>query len=140
MTEISENVANPFEASNTIKFGAGFDAPWLVLRSSGMTPDEAAKNNAAVLKAFIDNGVPELLSQASTKAQSVYGPAPSGNGPKEFKGGRVVAKESAGDDDCTHGRKLVEKGTWAAMFCQAEPKSSQCDPLWRQKDGTYKAK
>lgn len=38
-------------------------------------------------------------------------------------------------------RKYVAKGTWAALFCQGtDDKDKQCPPLWRQKDGSYKAK
>jgi hypothetical protein len=62
--------------------------------------------------------------------------------PKRFEAGKVVPAPTPAesDDTCRHGRKLVEKATWAAQFCQAPDKSDQCEPLWRQKDGSFRAK
>lgn len=150
MTDVNEtNPESPYEAGMTIKFGAGFDAPWWTPRVSGNTPDEVAKGSVAMLKAFVDNGGPEALAQVAAKVQSLYTPASGNSGrggaaaPKTFQGGRVQPKGDAPEgDSCPHGRTLREgqgqKGSWAAMFCNA-PKGSQCDPLWKdQKTGEFR--
>lgn len=140
----------PFEAGVTIKFGAGFDAPWWTPRVTGRTPDEVAKNTVALLKAFVDNGGPEAMVHVAAKAQAVYA-SQNGNdrgaatAPKTFRNGKVQVQQQPSapaidGDSCPHGRTLREgngqRGPWAALFCNA-PKGQQCDPLWRQKDGSF---
>ncbi|MEU9404750.1 hypothetical protein AB0E08_03405 [Streptomyces sp. NPDC048281] len=145
MPEVNQVSNAPFEAGITIKFGAGFDAPWWTPRVHGGSADEVAKGTVALLKAFLDNGGPEALVHVAKKAQGIYAPSSGGNAePKTFQGGKVQhAAPAAGNpsgDPCPHGRTLREgqgaKGPWAALFCNA-PKGSNCDPLWRKPDGSF---
>ncbi|MCX4685451.1 hypothetical protein OG401_14190 [Kitasatospora purpeofusca] len=132
----------PFHIGFTLKAASGFDAEWLTPRVQGYTAEEAAQRGAELLNAMKNAGLVELASKAAEFTRQQYkGGAGGGTAPKRFEGGKVVAKGSSGDaEDCPHGRKLFEKGDWAAMFCQAREKSDQCPPLWRQKDGSFKAK
>ncbi|MFJ8041184.1 hypothetical protein ACIRBX_11830 [Kitasatospora sp. NPDC096147] len=135
----------PFKIGFTLKAGSGFDAPWITPAVWGHDASETADRGVALLNALKGAGLIDLTAKAAEYTQSRYqGAAPSQAAqPTRFEGGKVVpASNSAGpaDDDCAHGRKLVEKGSWAALFCQAREKSDQCEPLWRQKDGSYKAK
>ncbi|XMN06928.1 hypothetical protein ACK8N7_13180 [Streptomyces griseobrunneus] len=144
------NVAapNPFMIGITLKAAAGFDAAWLTPRVYGSTGEEVAKRVLELVKALADNGVIDVVSSASVKMRESHKPMTGDAAPKKFEYGRVVTKGGGGSasagapsgDDCPHGRKLVDKGAWAAMFCQAPDKSGQCEPLWRQNDGTFKAK
>ncbi|SCD90355.1 MULTISPECIES: hypothetical protein [unclassified Streptomyces] len=141
------NVAapNPFMIGITLKGASGFDAEWLTPRVYGSTGDEVAKRVIELVKALADNGVIDIVSSASVKMRESHKSLSGDSAPKKFENGRVVAKSASpatgpSGDDCSHGRKLVDKGAWAAMFCQAPEKSAQCEPLWRQNDGTFKAK
>ncbi|MGW0087822.1 hypothetical protein ACWDWS_02205 [Streptomyces sp. NPDC003328] len=143
---------NPFVIGLTLKAGAGFDAHWITPKVYGQTADEAAERTVALIKALADKGVVEMAShaavavQASNKGGSGAASASRGgaaSAPKTFQNGRVQNKESEApaDDTCQHGRTLREgkgkNGPWAALFCDAREKSEQCDPLWRQKDGSF---
>ncbi|WP_018565017.1 hypothetical protein [Streptomyces sp. PsTaAH-124] len=153
MTE-TVNVAptpNKFAIGLTLKAGAGFDCEWITPKVYGQTADEAAQNTVDLIKALADKGVVELTSQAANAVRGAYkGTSGGGNAsrggaavPKTFSNGKVQPKaEAAPDNDtCPHGRTLREgqgaKGPWAAMFCSAREKHEQCDPLWRQKDGSF---
>ncbi|MFE5092061.1 hypothetical protein ACFRCI_17105 [Streptomyces sp. NPDC056638] len=150
MTAETTNVVapNPFEVGITLKGAAGYDAEWLTPRVSGATGEEVAKRVVELVKALADNGVIELVSNASVKMRETHQSLSGASAPKQFQGGRVVNKAassgpfdpSPSGDECNHGRKLVDKSSWAAMFCQAPEKNDQCEPLWKQKDGSFKAK
>ncbi|MFD4905019.1 hypothetical protein [Kitasatospora purpeofusca] len=138
---VTTPATTPLPAENvtlSFKGGAGYDASLLVLRAGSVGEMNSLLHaESATLKS--------LLEQAA-KVQSfntgLNAPVGAGSAPKRFENGRVTAKtspSSMGGDDCPHGRKLTEKGSWAAMFCQAREKPDQCPPLWRQKDGTFKA-
>jgi hypothetical protein len=138
---------NPFKIGLTFKASSGYDAEWITPTIYGATADEVASRTVELVQALKDHGVIELTSKAAQYAREQFkgGSGGGGSAPKRFENGRVVNKGAApsggpADDDCAHGRKLVEKGTWAALFCQAREKSDQCEPLWRQKDGSFKAK
>ncbi|MGW6597885.1 hypothetical protein [Streptomyces sp. NPDC055036] len=131
---------NPFKIGVTLKAGSGFDAPWLTPTVYGDSADETAKRAAALLKAMGDAGLLDLTSQAAGAFVDKHEPfsKPSSSSPKQFVNGRVQPKQAVSapaDDDCTHGRNLVAKANWTAMFCQ----SDACKPLWKQKDGSFKA-
>lgn len=134
----------PFVIGFTLKAASGFDAEWLTPRVYGHTAEETAQRGAELLTAMKSVGLIDLTAKAAeyTRTQYKGGAAASGSAPKKFENGRVTNKATAApaDDDCPHGRKLVEKNDWSALFCQAREKSDQCEPLWRQKDGSYKAK
>ncbi|MEU3825201.1 hypothetical protein AB0F36_07725 [Streptomyces sp. NPDC029080] len=138
---------NPFKIGLTFKASSGYDAEWITPTIYGATAEEVASRTVELVHALREHGVIELTSKAAqyTREQFKGGSAGGGSAPKRFENGRVVNKGQASsdgpaDDDCQHGRKLVEKANWAALFCQARDKSDQCEPLWRQKDGSFKAK
>jgi len=154
MTE-AVNVApasNKFAIGLTLKAGTGFEAEWITPKVYGQTAEEVSQNAVDLIKALADKGVVEMVSHAAVAVRSAHKGSGGGNAtrggaaaPKTFQGGRVVAKEeSAGSpgDSCPHGRTIREgqgkAGPWAAMFCNAQSKAEQCDPLWRQKDGSFK--
>ncbi|MFE4513790.1 hypothetical protein ACFRMQ_06265 [Kitasatospora sp. NPDC056783] len=131
----------PFTIGFTLKAASGFEAEWLTPRVQGHTAEEAAQRGAELLNSMKAAGLIELASKAAEYTREQYkGGTGSGTTPKRFEGGKVTPKSSGDAMDCPHGRKLFEKDDWAAMFCQARDKSSQCPPLWRQKDGTFKPK
>ncbi|MFJ5882649.1 hypothetical protein [Kitasatospora cineracea] len=140
----STTTREPFVIGFTFKAASGFDAEWLTPRVYGATAEEAAQRGADLITAMKSVGLIDLAAKAADYTRSQYkgsGSAAS-NSAKKFEGGKVVPKNQAagpGDDDCPHGRTAREGDTWAALFCSARSKSDQCPPLWRQKDGTYKA-
>lgn len=147
MTQPAVSAVSPskFKIGLTFKAAAGFDAEWITPTVFGETADEVAVNAVDLMKSLADKGVIDLAALAAKKVRETHQPV-AGKGansvPKTFQGGKVQTQSapSAGDDSCSHGRTLREgqgaKGPWAAMFCNA-PKGSQCDPLWRQKDGSF---
>ncbi|MFF5433447.1 hypothetical protein ACFY5K_25865 [Streptomyces griseofuscus] len=147
MTAIATPTPNPFVIGLTLKAGPGFDCEWITPKVYGGSADEAAERTVALIKALADKGVVEMTSHAAVAVRGAYkgsggGSAPRGGptAPKTFQNGKVQSAPT-GDDSCTHGRTLREgkgaKGPWAAMFCNAQNKSEQCDPLWRQPDGSF---
>ncbi|MFC9231330.1 hypothetical protein ACFTZI_20590 [Streptomyces decoyicus] len=134
-TVAAENVTLSF------KGGSGYDASLLVLRAGSVGEmAELLESEGSSLKGLLERAakIQTFNTELNTPATKAGGSAP-----KKFENGRVVNKASGdgpADDDCPHGRKLVEKSNWAALFCQAREKSDQCEPLWRQKDGSFKAK
>lgn len=142
MTTTSVTSPNGFKLGMTLKGAAGYDAEWLTPCVYGATADETAQRAVDLIKALADRGVIELVSHAAKKVRETHQPTAGKGGnatPKTFQGGKVQSA-SPGDDSCPHGRTLREgqgkNGGWAAMFCNA-PKGSNCDPLWRQKDGSF---
>lgn len=134
---------NPFRIGITLKAAAGYDAEWLTPTVYGSTGEEAAKRVRELVQALADHGVIELVSSAAVKMRATYQQPTQGDGsavPKTFSNGRVQPATPVEGDPCPHGRTPREgqgsKGAWAALFCNA-PKGAQCDPLWRQKDGSF---
>ncbi|MEN8656253.1 hypothetical protein ABCR94_38210 [Streptomyces sp. 21So2-11] len=146
MTEaVNAGTPNKFKIGMTFKAAAGYDAEWLTPTVYGQSADEVSTNAVDLMKSLADKGVIELASHAAKKVRETHQPSagkPGGAAPKTFQGGKVQSP-SAGPagDNCPHGRTLREgqgqNGPWGAMFCNA-PKGSNCDPLWRQKDGSFK--
>ncbi|MGW0876696.1 hypothetical protein ACWD3Z_40410 [Streptomyces sp. NPDC002740] len=139
-TPAATATAAPENVTLSFKGGSGYDASLLVLRAGSVSEmAELLESEGTSLKGLLERAskIQAFNTELNTPAAKAGGSAP-----KKFENGRVVNKGSDGpaDDDCQHGRKLVEKGTWAALFCQAREKSDQCEPLWRQKDGSFKAK
>jgi hypothetical protein len=136
----------PFKIGFTLKAASGFDAEWLTPTVWGHSAEETAKRGAELLTALKSEGLIDLTSKAAEYTRGQYkgsGGNPGGGGTaKRFNGGKVEQKQAApktAGDDCPHGRSLVSKSNWTALFCQAEDKGSQCEPLWKQKDGSFKA-
>ncbi|MFD8594577.1 hypothetical protein ACFV1L_06210 [Kitasatospora sp. NPDC059646] len=144
LTDTTNPTREPFVIGFTLKADAGFAGEWLTPRVYGATAEEAARRGAELLTAMKAEGLIDLTSRAAEYTRSQYkgsGTAASNSAPKRFEGGKVVKAQTAGpgDDDCPHGRTPREGDTWAALFCSARSKAEQCPPLWRQKDGSYKA-
>ncbi|MFJ9900277.1 hypothetical protein ACIQPR_43805 [Streptomyces sp. NPDC091280] len=134
----------PFKIGFTFKAASGFDAEWLTPTVYGHDAEETAQRGADLLAAMKNQGLIELTAKAAEYTRSQFkgsaGNPGGGSAPKKFQGGKVQPKKPAvADDDCPHGRSLVEKANWAAMFCNGED-GDKCDPLWRQKDGSFKAR
>ncbi|MCY0941887.1 hypothetical protein [Streptomyces antarcticus] len=146
MTEAVAAVSpNKFKIGLTFKAAAGYDAEWITPTVFGQSAEEVATNAVDLMRALADKGVIELASHAAKKVRETHQPTAGKGGnsvPKTFQGGKVqsAAPSAPGDDSCPHGRTMREgqgkNGAWAALFCNA-PKGSNCDPLWRQKDGSF---
>jgi len=140
VTSASPNGPAPFEIGFTLKAGNGFDAEWLTPRVSGHDAAETAKRGAELLTALKSEGLIDLTSKAADYTRSQYkggGGNPGGAAaPKRFNGGRVENTEAAPTnvvgDNCPHGRSLVKKPTWTALFCDG-PDGDKCEPLWQDK-------
>lgn len=145
-TAMAATSPNKFKIGLTFKAAAGYDAEWITPTVYGESAEEVAVNAVDVMKALADKGVIDLAALAAKKVRETHQSTTvlAGNSaPMTFSGGKVQAQQSTpgpDTDSCTHGRTLREgqgaKGPWAALFCNA-PKGSQCDPLWRQKDGSF---
>jgi hypothetical protein len=132
-------VGTDFEAYTiTLKFGGGYDAPWAVIRAGDA---ETAKER---IQEAQRTGLLEMIAKASGHVSTLIGDKPSGGGQSRPAprpgGGSQAPAETVDGDSCTHGRRLVDKGSWAAKFCGHPDKSQQCEPLWRDKQGNFKAK
>lgn len=135
--------ASPEAVTLSFKGGAGYDASLLVLRAPSIT-DMATllAAESATLKALLERAAKVQAFNTGLNSAGRSGPAP-----KRFENGKVVqAPETAAEtptvagDDCPHGRSLVEKPTWTALFCNSNDDNDKCAPLWRQKDGSFRAK
>ncbi|MER5883114.1 hypothetical protein ABT160_04740 [Streptomyces sp. NPDC001941] len=134
---------NKYKIGFTFKAAAGYEAEWITPTVYGMSADEVATAAVDLMKALADKGVIDLAAMAAQKVRSTHQAA--GNQPAQtpatFRSAAAQTQAPAvAGDACPHGRTLREgqgaKGPWAALFCSA-PKGSQCDPLWRQKDGSF---
>lgn len=136
--------APPFEIGLTAKAGSDFGAEWLTPRVSGYSAEETALRGVELLTAMKKHGLIDLNAQFAQYTRDQY-KGGSATAPKRFENGKVVpAKPEAGTAGytCEHGpRSFKDGGSWAAYFCgdRDRPKNEQCPPLWRQKDGSYRA-
>lgn len=139
----------PFKIGFTLKAGNGFDAEWITPAVYGHSAEDTAKRGAELLAAMKNEGLIDLASKAAEYTRSQYkggGNPGGGAAPKSFSGGRVQRRDSGGGqaapktagDECPHGRSLVSKSNWTALFCDG-PDGDKCEPLWKQKDGSFKA-
>ncbi|MEU8948754.1 hypothetical protein [Streptomyces sp. NPDC048489] len=133
----------PFKIGFTLKAGNGFDAEWITPAVYGHDAEEVAQRGADLLTAMKNKGLIDLTAKAAEYTREQYkGGQPGGAAaPKRFQNGKVTTskKPSVADDDCPHGRSLVEKANWSALFCNGDD-GDKCEPLWKQKDGSFKAK
>ncbi|MFF3416849.1 hypothetical protein ACFYW9_19435 [Streptomyces sp. NPDC002698] len=139
----------PFKIGFTLKAGNGFDAEWLTPAVYGHSAEDTARRGAELLAAMKSEGLIDLTAKAAEYTRGQYkgsGANPGGgSAPKRFSGGKVE-RQGGGDaapktvgDDCPHGRSLVKKPTWTALFCDG-PDGDKCEPLWQdKKSGTFKA-
>ncbi|AOE44664.1 hypothetical protein SEA_STROSAHL_54 [Gordonia phage Strosahl] len=118
----------------TLKGGAGFEAPWLVLRATTVAEADAMLDDA--LKSYMQkvqlyaNG---FASLAPAK------PAGGGGGGQRSGGGAPAASQEAPNGEerfCSHGKMTYRSGVSKAgkaykMFaCPERDRSQQCDPQW----------
>ncbi|WP_229350049.1 hypothetical protein [Streptomyces sp. UNOB3_S3] len=134
----------PYKIGLTVKAGADFGAEWMTPAVYGHTAAEAATRGVELLTAMKESGLIDLHSKFAQYTRDQYKGAPAA-APKRFENGKVVAASPSGDASgytCDHGtRTFKDGGSWAAQFCGGRglDKSQQCPPLWRQKDGTFRA-
>ncbi|MEU3690498.1 hypothetical protein [Streptomyces narbonensis] len=148
-TEMPAAVAsapNPFKIGFTLKSSDKMGGEWLTPCVYGATANETAERGRDLLVAMQEVGLIDLTAKAANYVRTQHiAPEPPKGQPK-FQGGKVQHQGQAaeGEYTCEHGnRNFKDGGSWAAQFCgapQGVPKSEQCPPLWRQKDGTFKAK
>ncbi|MEU2513754.1 hypothetical protein [Streptomyces syringium] len=135
----------PFKIGFTLKAGSGYESEWLTPAVYGYTAEETAMRGAELITAMKTAGLIDLTVKAAQHVREQY-KGSSGPAPKRFENGKVVTAPAAGDVtaySCNHGpRTFKDGGSWAAHFCGGRglDKSQQCPPLWRQQDGTYRAK
>ncbi|MFF8629653.1 hypothetical protein ACF06H_18370 [Streptomyces werraensis] len=149
MTDASTGPA-PFKIGFTLKAGNSFDAEWLTPTVYGHSAAEVAQRGSELLSALKAEGLIDLTAKAADYTRSQYkgsaGNPGGGSAPKRFNGGKVERRDGGGgagtpkvaNDDCPHGRSLVSKANWSALFCNGED-GDKCEPLWKQKDGSFKA-
>lgn len=135
----------PFRIGITLKAGSAYEAEWYTPSVSGGTADETAQRCADLLMAMHRAGLIDTASKLAQVTRDGY-KGGSGPAPKRFENGKVVTAPATGGVtaySCDHGpRTFKDGGSWAAHFCGGRglDKSQQCPPLWRQQDGTYRAK
>lgn len=136
-TKESPNMAADNEAFTiTLKFSGDYAAPWTVVRA----PDaETAKQRIAEAR---ESGLLDLVAKAGSHVNSLFAPISKAAAPA--RQASSPASSGGGDYTCAHGnRNFKDGGSWAAYFCGAGrdvAKADQCEPLWRQKDGSFKAR
>lgn len=101
-----------------------------------------------------DPQMPELMKLVRKGSEFFVSTGPQGDAPSASsapatpqggsQGGGKPNPPGVPSINCNHGpRNYVSKANWAALFCgapQETPDNEKCEPLWRQKDGSYKAK
>lgn len=131
----------------TLKYGAGYDAPWLVVR------DATSEGLKQKLEGAAGSGLMETIAKAAAMAAALAPgkpaaqAAPATTAPPTFQNGQVqygaAPAPAAGGYTCAHGaRNYKNGGSWEAQFCgapQGTPKDQQCAPLWKdKKTGDFK--
>ncbi|UQI44660.1 hypothetical protein M1P56_10010 [Streptomyces sp. HU2014] len=134
----------PFKIGFTAKAGGDYGAEWLTPSVYGHTAQETATRGVELLTAMKEAGLIELNAKFAQYTREKY-QGGAGSTPKRFENGKVVATGNATNSDytCEHGqRTFKDGGSWAAYFCGGRglDKPQQCPPLWRQKDGSFRAK
>lgn len=111
----------------TIKYGAGFDAPWTVIHSNSVEEAEATLNEAKRLL--------ELTAKVAKFAKSLD----SGTAPAAPRGGQsrpASAPPGQAAKSCAHGEMTYRtgngaKGPWKGYFCPLEKGDpDQCKPIF----------
>ncbi|MGW1867921.1 hypothetical protein ACWCPS_20415 [Streptomyces mauvecolor] len=141
LTAATPNAPAPFKIGFTLKGGSGFESEWITPAVYGHSADETAARGAELLSAMKTAGLIDLTAKAAQYTREQY-KGGVGAAPKRFENGKVVASNGS-DYTCDHGqRTFKDGGSWAAYFCGGRglDKPEQCPPLWRQKDGSFRAK
>jgi hypothetical protein len=139
VTESGDSIAG---VVTTIKLGAGYDAPWIVMHA----PDVAAARRlqaSAEFKTHLDHTF-EVWKHVRSKVDEMGLGAvskPSGGSASALPRDSRPNPPGVPEIDCEHGRRAyVSKGNWAALFCAAPegtPDSEKCEPYWKQKSGKF---
>ncbi|MEO3857466.1 hypothetical protein [Acrocarpospora sp. B8E8] len=132
----------------TIKFGAGYDAPWVVIHADSIGDSDAILSEQATRDYFAKVGkaagyAKNLYGGSAGGGQrggnaggSGYGGGSRGNGGGGnggYRGKKGKVEDRGGMYACDHGEAVYrsgngKKGFWEGHFCPANP--SQCDPAW----------
>ncbi|SHN24240.1 hypothetical protein [Streptomyces yunnanensis] len=135
---------NPFKIGFTLKAADQMSGEWLTPAVYGQTAQETAERGRDLIHAMQEVGLIDLTAKAASYVRSQHIAPEKPKGKPSFQGGKVQHQAQGGDYECEHGkRNFKDGGSWAAQFCgapQGVPKDQQCAPLWRQKDGSFKAK
>lgn len=131
----------------TFKAGAGYDAPWVVIRADD--PEQAINN----LEALGQTGLLAKVAETATELHAVYNVA-AGLGGKAEKvegtqqkaawsgrsGSRQQTQDAPTEDkaptpQCQHGQRVYRTGTkngkkWEAWFCPLPRNQGACAPEW----------
>ncbi|MEU7830333.1 hypothetical protein [Nonomuraea sp. NPDC049129] len=130
----TSNVSNGTEGKvvTTIKYGAGFDAPWTVIHSDSV---EDAKNTLNEAKDLL-----ELTAKVAKYAKTLdSGPAPAGQRSNGNGGGQRQQQPTppgVASKSCAHGEMVYrtgnsQKGPWQAYFCSLDKGDpNACKPVW----------
>lgn len=134
----------------TIKAGAGYDAPWIVVRADD--PQQLAERLNAVA-----NGLTGPLVAAAQVLQGEWGgqQAQPNPGSQNFGnqnqgggwGGNSGGNQGGGGgapggqtQTCAHGQMQWKAGTsktsgkdYAGWFCPSKDRNNQCSPVWPEK-------
>ncbi|MEV6553933.1 hypothetical protein AB0M57_35350 [Streptomyces sp. NPDC051597] len=144
LTSTAPNTPAPFKIGFTLKAGSGFESEWITPAVYGHSGEETAARGAELLAAMKAVGLIDLTAKAAQYTREQYKGGAASATPKRFENGKVVAPNAGSSDyTCDHGqRNFKDGGSWAAYFCGGRglEKPDQCPPLWRQKDGSFRAK
>jgi hypothetical protein len=130
---VTNRTASEGKIVTTIKYGAGFDAPWTVIHSD--TPEEAlATLNSPTTRALIE----QTAKVAKYSKGLDSGTAPAGQRSGNGGGGQHQQQSTPPGveaKNCAHGEMTYrtgtsQKGPWKAYFCPAPNKEDQCKPIW----------
>ncbi|MER6912261.1 hypothetical protein ABT354_11360 [Streptomyces sp. NPDC000594] len=134
----------PFKIGFTAKASGDYAAEWLTPTVYGHTADETAARGVELLTAMKEAGLIELNAKFAQYTREKHQGGAGATTKPRFENGKVVAGASSSSDyTCDHGqRNFRDGGSWAAYFCGGRglDKAQQCPPLWKQKDGSFRAK
>ncbi|SFI79891.1 hypothetical protein SAMN05216275_10518 [Streptosporangium canum] len=130
---ITSNGTSEGKIVTTVKYGAGFDAPWTVIHSNSVEEAMATLNEAKALLELTAKVARFAKSLDSGTAQAAARPAANGGAPARPQASAPAGQESK---SCAHGEMTYRtgngaKGPWAAHFCPLEKGNpDQCKPLF----------
>jgi hypothetical protein len=130
---------SPVSISQTIKFGAGYDAPWLVARG----PDAKAINSVVDTPDY--KSLVEVTAKVARYAQKAWTESGGGSVPAAAGGSANTAPKAQPDrmaapsgetKFCKHGARDYKEGvskagkTYKGFFCTSTDRDDQCGPDW----------
>lgn len=125
---------SPVSISQTIKFGSGYDAPWLVARG----PD--AKSINGVVDTPDYKVLVETTAKVARYAQKVWAGEASQSATASAPALRTQPDRTAAPSGetkfCRHGERSYKEGvnksgkTYKGFFCPSSDRDDQCSPEW----------